>query len=902
MKKIDEIFQTLLTLEKQNKNGVTANEIGELLDLDRSNVSRYLNQLHGEKKIIKISGRPVLFKISNDSEHLGDEVCDENKFDKIVGAKDSLHVSIQQAKAAILYPPRGLHTLLLGETGVGKSMFAELMYNFAKESKVIEADAPFVHFNCADYAENPQLVMAQIFGVKKGAYTGADKDKEGLLKKAHGGILFLDEVHRLSPQGQEMLFTFIDKGYFRPLGETEKISKAEVQIIAATTEEPQSYLLKTFTRRIPMSITLPSLRDRKVNERYQLVKSFIREESKRVSKSIYINKNSMISFLLYECPNNIGQMKSDLQLACAKAFLSYKSKKENYILITQEDIPHHVRRGLMKIKEYRSEIDQALGKKEDILKFHYGDNMTELPVEEIGSEPLFYDVIEEKLENLKNSGVDDQEINQILNIDIESHFQNYIGTLSEKVRKEELKKIVDINVVDVVEEMLAYASGKLGKQYDEKIFFGLSLHLHSSLERIRSGNKIYHPKLNKIRINYEKEFMVAMEISRIIDKRFFVETPLDEIGYLTMFLASNPYELEEEENTVVVVVIMHGNATATSMVQVAKTLVNADNVIGLDMPLSMKAEDMYEVAKKEVEKISKGKGVLLLVDMGSLTNFGRMIYEDTGIIVKTMEMVSTPIVLEACRKADLGRSLGEIYDSCREVNIYNRVTTNRHHQKPKKTPGKDLIITACFTGEGASERLKALILDRTHEYENVDIISLDILNRKQFLEKVEFYKTEYRVLAIVGTVDIDVSGIPFISAMDMLAGDGMDILQGILETEDVFIKISESLKEHVVAIDGKKIVFELRPVLRDIESKLKVRVSDEVKTGIILHISFMLDKLVSGKPETLFRDLDAFMSRFSREMGLVGKSLEGIESSYGVSVGDNEIAYICKMFMENDIK
>ena len=56
----------------------------------------------------------------------------------------------------------------------------------------------------------------------------------------------------LSPQGQEMLFTYIDKGYFRPLGDTDKQIKVEAQIIAATTEDPQSFLLKTFTRRIPM--------------------------------------------------------------------------------------------------------------------------------------------------------------------------------------------------------------------------------------------------------------------------------------------------------------------------------------------------------------------------------------------------------------------------------------------------------------------------------------------------------------------------------------------------------------------------------------------------------------------------------------------------------------------------
>ncbi len=64
------------------------------------------------------------------------------------------------------------------------------------------------------------------------------------MKKAHEGILFLDEVHRLPPEGQEMLFTFIDRGVYRRLGETENERKAQVLIITATTEEPNSFLLK----------------------------------------------------------------------------------------------------------------------------------------------------------------------------------------------------------------------------------------------------------------------------------------------------------------------------------------------------------------------------------------------------------------------------------------------------------------------------------------------------------------------------------------------------------------------------------------------------------------------------------------------------------------------------------
>jgi len=84
------------------------------------------------------------------------------------------------------------------------------------------------------------------FRGKKGAYTGADRDRAGLVEKADGGILFLDEVHRLPPEGQEMLFYLMDKGIYRRLGESESQHKANVLIICATTESIESVLLRTF--------------------------------------------------------------------------------------------------------------------------------------------------------------------------------------------------------------------------------------------------------------------------------------------------------------------------------------------------------------------------------------------------------------------------------------------------------------------------------------------------------------------------------------------------------------------------------------------------------------------------------------------------------------------------------
>lgn len=895
MRNKDKILQTVSVLQRKVPEGVSAIDISKTLNLDRANVSRCLNELYSEKKLEKIQGRPVLYKIIEEDVIKIEEVKNSS-LDSLIGAQDSLQVAIQQAKAAILYPPRGLNTLILGETGVGKSLFAELMYKFSVETGMLFSGAPFVHFNCADYADNPQLLIAYIFGVKKGAYTGADKDREGLLKKADGGIIFLDEVHRLPPHGQEILFTFIDKGYFRALGETEKKEQVSVQIIAATTENPQSYLLSTFTRRIPMIITLPTLMNRSMKERYRLIELFIKDESKRLAKSIYINRNSLESLLLYDCPNNIGQLKSDIQLACAKAFLNYKAQRKNYILITQEDLPSYVKRGILKIKNNREEINNILKNSGEVLKFYYKEKEYKSLGQGNKGQGDFYDDIERKLQSLKASGIQDNEINQILNIDIESHFKKHIEDMTLKVNRDEIINIIGEKVVDTVDHILNFAQKKLYREYDENLYFAFALHLNGSVKRIENGNKIYNPKLNFIRAKYNEEFLIAMEMAKVIDNNFHIETPLDEIGYIAMFLAASSFELEsEDKDKVGVLVMFHGNSTASSMLQVANELIGINHGAALDMPLNMNVEEAYKRAKEKVEEINKGKGVLLLVDMGSLVNFGDMIYEETGIVAKTVDGVSTPIVIEALRKAVLGRDLIEIYESCRDNNYSTRRIIRKTNIKKK-----NIIITACFTGDGAAERLKRVIYEKLSNLENIEIIPMNIINRREFLSSIDYYKENYNILAIVGTVKIHIDDIQFISAKDLLIDSGINTLKEIIETNNNYTKISSSLKEHLNFEGSERIVEDVKQAIEDIKAQLKKVISDEVEIGIIIHMCFLIDKLKNGGGELTFKGLEEFMNEYSREIVQIKQSLRNLEEQYDVKIGDNELAYICRMFMYNE--
>lgn len=894
MGKIDDIYKMLLEFEDAEK-GITAAQLSKCLNLDRANVSRYLNQLCNDKMIEKVNGRPVLYRsIKKKAVALSG-----NSLDMIVGANLSLQIPIQQAKAAMLYPPRGLHTLILGETGVGKSMFAEVMYQFAKEAKMVQEDAPFIRFNCADYADNPQLVMAQIFGVKKGAYSGADSDREGLLKKADTGIFFLDEVHRLSPQGQEMLFTFIDKGYFRPLGETNKLVYSEVQLIAATTEDPQSHLLKTFTRRIPMTVTLPSLNERSLQERFCLIDKFIRSEARRLEKDVYVQYNALISFLLYDCPNNIGQLKSDIQLACAKAFLHFKSESRNYILIEQAELHARVKRGVLNLQDHRGEVSALLNQKEDILVFSHLDEPSEYKItavaENCEKSEYFYDIIVNKMDQLKKQGLNENEINELLNIDIEAYFKKYISDLPAKFRKEEITKVVDIKIVDLVEEILEFAQDQLKREYDEKVYYGLALHLNKSIERIKQGTYIYHPRLDKIRKQYPDEFLVAIKIAKMIDMKFDIETPFDEIGYITMFLASNAYQLEDSnDQRVQVLVLMHGHATASSMAQVANTLLGVKHAYSLDMVLNMKVEQMYEEAKKKILEINNSRGVLLLVDMGSLNNFADMITEETGIPVKCIDMVSTPVVIEACHKAMDGSDLEDIYQACLEVSRYKIQVNNN-----QKTSQRLLIITACFTGEGAALRLKEIISNSLAPYEEVEIKAMDILDRNDFLCRVQALSRKYRIVAIVGTVNFRVERIPSFSAADVLANDGIPRISEMIRLEKEYLKIKTSLKKHISIVDSGKLVEDVRGVIEKLEHKLNIHLREDVKMGMLLHVGFMVDKLASHGKATIFPEVEKYRQQYEKEFMMVKQLFNGLENIYKIEISNDELAYIVKMCLEN---
>lgn len=206
----------------------TARYLAQRFNMQRNTASHYLNQLVAQGVLCKINTRPVYFlhkqafsqqfftlsrneyaSVAELLAHGEQECAPDNHFSLLIGHNESLKRPIEQLKTALFYPDGGLPLLMTGESGTGKSYLAQLMHEYAIAQALLSPDAPFISFNCAQYASNPELLAANLFGYVKGAFTGAQSDRPGAFEAADGGMLFLDEVHRLSAEGQEKLFTWL---------------------------------------------------------------------------------------------------------------------------------------------------------------------------------------------------------------------------------------------------------------------------------------------------------------------------------------------------------------------------------------------------------------------------------------------------------------------------------------------------------------------------------------------------------------------------------------------------------------------------------------------------------------------------------------------------------------------
>lgn len=919
-----------------NNRSLTTKEISETLDLQRSNVSKDLNTLVREGKLAKTTGRPVKYFL--EEEMLGrtqaekpelEIVQTEEKetlksdkmfgmndqsdiFDDLIGSRNSLKNAVEQARAAILYPPKGLNCLITGPTGSGKTYFAHLMFQYAKENQVIQEEKELVVFNCADYAHNPQLLMSHLFGHVEGAFTGADQEKEGLMDQANGGILFLDEIHRLPPEGQEMIFYFMDHGVFNRLGEIGKNHQAEVRIIGATTETTSSALLDTFLRRIPIHIQLPSFEQRTPQEKIAFIQLMVSQEASRIKRRISLTEEVIKALIGSVTFGNIGQLKSSVQLVCARGFLNHMHREQ--IDLSVNDLPEGVRSGLDTLTS-RRELSMGLA-----------NYLPKRLVVDSNQEPLnryadqyelpynLYDIIGDKAALLKSDGIDQEAINHFISTDINVHLQSFYrdhGFSFSTVSK--LGEFVDEKVIEVTNLIYRHVETYISPENRQNFIYGMSLHIGAFLKKLAIGEtRAINYNIQMMVADYPVEFKLAQEIHQMISDFFNIALPDDETYYLAALLISLRYNPTEGE--VGVVVAAHGNSTASSMAAVARQLLGINQPLAVDMPLDMSPKIAYEKIKTMITQANRGSGVLLLVDMGSLANFNEKLSQETGIQLRTLDMVTTPIVLEAARKAEtLGMTLDVLVDSLKEFTGYSTLqeTLNEEVVVSEKSGSRLAILAICASGEGTAQHLKQMIKQALIEnkIDSIEVLTESVVDIRRRLPEIQ---ASYQLLAVTGILDPKIE-VPFFSLERLLESDLGELLGDLLLGEDILDedpKFSYQEQRQACLTYLEEAVTFLNPIkvldpLWDLVEQLCAewypdKREEKVRINFVLHLANMMERILLGEP-LVGTAIEEQVVKNHPKAQFLANTLTSIEESFRLKVPVTERYYLL-MMLDNVLK
>lgn len=290
-------------------------------------------------------------------------------FSLIIGQSAAIQKAIELARKVA---PTNASILLTGETGTGKDVFARAIHQAS-----LRKHKTFVALNSAAFSR--EIIESELFGHKAGAFTGAIKDKKGLLEEAHEGTLFLDEIGEMPLDLQSKLLRVLENGEFLKVGQT-KTQKVDVRIIAATNRNLEQdsnngqFRQDLYYRLATFSIHLPSLNER-TEDIPLLVEYFTGQFSQKLQKLIRSSSPAFLQALQqHQWRGNIRELRNILERACILSetsqldvdslpwdFLQHHDHVNENLLSLREVEKRHISRMLEHTQGNKSRSAELLG-------------------------------------------------------------------------------------------------------------------------------------------------------------------------------------------------------------------------------------------------------------------------------------------------------------------------------------------------------------------------------------------------------------------------------------------------------------------------------------------------------------------------------------------------------------
>lgn len=475
-----------------------------------------------------------------------------------------------------------------------------------------------------------------------------------------------------------------------------------------------------------------------------------------------------------------------------------------------------------------------------------------------------------------------------------SYYRQYID--KEKIDELTIGKYVSQDIIDIVKEFLDNSSQKLKRIFTQDVFLILSLHLTKIINN--NQNEYINFDLNQVINKYQKEYILSLKLIENIGKRYKISIPLGEAINVVLILLLN--QLKETENKPVLLIAMHGKNVANSLAGVVKQMSNSNSVYSYDLLLEKKMQVAYEEMKSLIEKINRGKGVLLIYDMGSVKTMGKLISKETGIDIRFIAAPSTILALETVKKMSCNDNLDDIMSGLEQSYQHYFPTIVENYYRQKK---KNIIITLCMNGEGGAIQIKKYLEDSL-ELQDIDIFPLSMSNQKELLFKINELKKLYNILCTMGPFDPQLYGVKFIS-ITQLFNTPLDKLTLLISSSDQDIVIKKKIKYSLIFNNIEKQapnidIDILKKVLPKFIQELdhQYKLSYDKKIGIIMHLSGVICSLVDNIPIPKKFNYKNIILTHKKTYEYLYDILEIIEEPFHIRFSDSDIASLIMIIKE----
>lgn len=861
----------------------TTNQISYQFSISRSLTSQYLNELCKEEQLIKVSSRPVYyfyrkslekrfmvsleqneyFNMSDLMNVVAKSKRREDIFSDVIGYEGSLYPCISQLKSAMMYPPNGLPIILQGDKYIEKRFLVEKLFRYCQSKNLLQKHA--------------KLICKEVIGEEQDQlYDCLFSTKTNLFQECNGGLLYLYNATALHRKTQRKLADYIK----------ENVSKESTRIILGMETSEYEQLEESLQTAIPLVCQLPTWQQRSRQEREELVLHFFRKEEQRLQKPIRITETLFMALIEHDFLANIDELKNTIRAICVNAWLEHE--KDEVLDVTTQHLPNFLPIDMEKNKWRITTNDSFLINERNhdsetskkLLSFF--DQLIDCHISYQETHASFADFCEQGLQLLRG-------------------YYDFI-VFESRYEDERLR---------TAEEKMSQVLKTIEKQYQIKLplncYFVLTrIVCHMSSKYTVAGVWEQQRKndisdcMKTLMSQLPAETMMAMQMRKCLSSTMDIQ--LSDGNMVFLILNIHFYNRDIASQEICGLIVSHGYSTATSIADACNQLLQANVFKALDMPLDTQVEQIIHQIEDFIQLYPFYKQLILMVDMGSLVELGHKL--NANITIGVINNISTGVALDIGSSILQHRELKQILESACEHARYEYQIINRQSKE------KAIVFTN-DAGIKVSQRMVKLFQDSLMKPIDLQFIAYDYDVLSSNMEQDALFET-YDVQLMVKPYTLQLDIVPSLSLEEIVGFQQIERLHSVLAqylsqaeieqfNQQLLKNFSlQSVMENLTILNPSRLLDNISDAVQQLQHLMLRKFHSKTIAGIYIHISFLMERLVTKNAIETHKDLGQFVEQQKQFINDVNASFEGMLTHYNVALPISEVAYLYDYILHDE--